>query len=120
MKAVEFCYWLQGLFEICDADGDFCPDSFGFGATKCIKAHLALVAQVDPLHRNAFVLWLDMHMKERELVGPDDVRVIRETLAAQFKHDIDPSYAGDAKKLQQIHDGPKIGGVGPDGQLYRC
>jgi hypothetical protein len=119
MKAVEFCYWLQGWFELGDVAPE-CQDRWVTRVVHCVKAHLALTARTDPEHRNSFVLWLDLYMRGRESVGPDGVRVIRETLAAQFRHVIDPSYGGDAKKLQQIHNGPKIGGVGLDGQLFRC
>jgi hypothetical protein len=49
MKANEFCYWLQGYFEIGDAAG---VQRLGLPmpAVDTIKAHLALVAKADPDH----------------------------------------------------------------------
>jgi hypothetical protein len=76
MKASEFCYWLQGFFEIEN-------------------------------ERNANV---DLTKKQ--------VDVIQRHLALVFVHDLDPAQV--AEKLQAIHDGPKIGGVGPNGEIYRC
>lgn len=44
MKAVEFCYWLQGVFEVAD------PKSLTEEQTDIIKKHLALVFihDIDP------------------------------------------------------------------------
>jgi hypothetical protein len=83
MKASEFCYWLQGYFEISNAEA-----TPGKGLTH------------------------------------EQVEMIERHLALVFIHDIDPK-AGDAKQqavLQNIHDGnrPQIGGIGPNGQTYRC
>ncbi len=124
MKAVEFCYWLQGYFEMASAAGR--PvDHLDTGEVKCIRAHLALVKKADPKHSNAFVLWLDLMMRSAVSASPSggdgtwfsSAEAIRATLAAQFEHVIDKSYGGDQKELGELHG---IGGVGPDGQLYRC
>lgn len=80
MTSRDFCYWLQGFFELSDPHGGLTQEQ-----ADSIEKHLALV----------------------------------------FKHEFDPS-AGDAKhqaELNQIHEAkpaPKIGGVGPDGTVYRC
>ena len=44
MKSSEFCYWLQGLFELAD------PKSLDEKQTNLIKRHLALVFkhEIDP------------------------------------------------------------------------
>lgn len=44
MKAVEFCYWIQGMFELTD------PVGLDAKQTDLIKRHLALVFQheIDP------------------------------------------------------------------------
>ena len=77
MKAVEFCYWLQGYFEI--------------------------------------------HGGERPALRPEQVATIQNHLALVFKHEIDPSYGLDPVEAQAIHDGDKqFGGVGPNGEIYRC
>ncbi len=59
MTSRDFCYWLQGFFEIAR------NETIDKSQTEMIKRHLALV----------------------------------------FKHEIDPSYSGNAVELQAIHDG---------------
>lgn len=45
MKSVEFCYWLQGLFELGDTTGGISSEK-----TDLIKRHLAMVFhhEIDP------------------------------------------------------------------------
>lgn len=86
MTSRDFCYWLQGLFELGS------PVSLDANQTDLVKRHLAMV----------------------------------------FVHEIDPSAGGPAQQemLNKIHEQlaeankpnkpPKIGGVGPDGIVYRC
>jgi hypothetical protein len=76
VKSVEFCYWLQGMFELTD------PKQLNEAQTDLVKRHLAMV----------------------------------------FKHEIDPSYGSETAQqaLTAIHNAPKIGGVGPNGEVYRC
>ena len=90
MTSRDFCYWLQGFFELVNQPGVQTPSTFNCDQTECIRKHLALV----------------------------------------FKHEIDPSAGPPAHQaaLNAIHDGPEpsqsgrptIGGVGPNGQVYRC
>jgi len=51
MKAVEFCYWLQGVFEVAE------PTALDAKQTAMIKAHLALVFahEIDPSYGDAKV-----------------------------------------------------------------
>ena len=82
MKASEFCFWLQGYFELSEDQTPLC-EGLNSNAVDTIKRHLSLV----------------------------------------FKHDIDPQQGtpDHQAELQAIHDGkPKIGGTGPDGEVYRC
>ena len=46
MKATEFCYWLQGYFEVAGVQG---RPKVGLSAqaTRCIQQHLALVFRHD-------------------------------------------------------------------------
>lgn len=77
MKAHEFCYWLQGLFELAK------PESLTPEQTDLVKRHLNMV----------------------------------------FIHDIDPKYPAEQQQsLNEAHakPRPKIGGVGPDGVVFRC
>ena len=47
MKSRDFCYWLQGFFELSSKDGD---KSLTGEQTLCIEKHLALVFkhEIDP------------------------------------------------------------------------
>lgn len=49
MKSVEFCYWLQGLFELGN------PTSLDAAQTNLVKNHLAMVFkhEIDPSYGNA-------------------------------------------------------------------
>lgn len=49
MKAVEFCYWLQGLFELGN------PQTLDAAQTDLIKRHLAMVFkhEIDPSYGKA-------------------------------------------------------------------
>lgn len=49
MKSVEFCYWLQGFFELSGGVKPLTEEQ-----TKCIQAHLALVFkhEIDPSYPN--------------------------------------------------------------------
>lgn len=114
MNAREFCYWLQGAFELCGM-----AEIDGARAAQ-IKAHLALVAKCDPNHRNTFVTWLDLTMNDGGYYAKGmtarDVEMVGKLLAAQFQHEIDPSYGGDSAALQAAHDGGQV----PSGPKFRC
>ena len=47
MKSVEFCYWLQGYFEI---HGDRKDNALNHEQVECVRAHLAMVFthEIDP------------------------------------------------------------------------
>jgi len=73
-----------------------------------------------------FVYWLQGFF---ELTGAttgldaNQTNTIRSHLALVFKHEIDPSMGCPAHQaaLDEIHKPkPQIGGVGPDGTVYRC
>ncbi len=99
MNARDFCYWLQGAFEIADCK------SMTAEQVAMLKAHLALVERLDPAHDNTFVAFLSVRLNGVQALSTKDTEAIRRFLAAQFKHEIDPSYAGDKATLQKIHDG---------------
>lgn len=115
MRANEFCYWLQGYFEICEAQGSSAA-VLDVRALECVRRHLNLVKEADPNHANVFVAWLSEWIKGVQVTDTED---IRRFLAAQFHHVIDPSYGGDQKKLNQIH--APIDGTGSWSEpVYRC
>jgi hypothetical protein len=103
MKAVEFCYWLQGYFEL-NAARNSVPQ-LEPRILACIKAHLALVAKVEPMHGNLFVAWLALRTQGVDSLDAIGTEEVRRMLASQFQHVIDPSYGGDKEALQAIHDG---------------
>jgi hypothetical protein len=102
MQSVELCYWLQGYFEICGADGSS-AQALDERHVTCIRRHLDLVKKVEPNHSNFFVKWLDMLLRHAKALSAEDVFEVQQMLAAQFEHVIDPSYGGDQKVLGQIH-----------------
>jgi hypothetical protein len=77
MKATEFCYWLQGYFEISDAFSEA-------GLTND-----------------------DGSVVPPEGISPLQTEIIRRHLALVFKHDIDPKAGSPEyqAELQAIHDG---------------
>lgn len=90
MTSRDFCYWLQGLFELGN------PEQLDATQTASVKAHLAMVFvhEIDPS------------------AGPPEHQKVLDAV-----HVGDPpgstSTASTAKP-------PQIGGVGPDGTVYRC
>jgi hypothetical protein len=112
MKANEFCYWLQGFFEL-NAARESVP-VLDQRLMRCVKAHLALVAKCEPLHENLFVAWLTLRTEGVDAFDAGRTEETRRMLASQFRHVIDPGYAGAPGELQSIHDGV------PNGVVYRC
>lgn len=119
MKANEFCYWLQGYFEIGAAQGVE-AGPLKVTAVECIKAHLALVLKVEPDHTNVFVAWLSERL--RNAPNHLDIAEVRRFLGAQFQHAIDPGYGGDQTELGKVHGTihGTIGGSWPGDGLMRC
>jgi len=116
MKANEFCYWLQGLFELCSPDAVVTLSAV---QVRTIRAHLNLVQRCDPTHDNLLVEWLSSFIagNDNRLLNADDTAKVKRYLARQFKHEIDPTYEGKPAELQGIHDG---GHGRPDHIVYRC
>lgn len=50
MTSRDFCYWLQGYFEIGNATGDPIPQELCSAQVDCIRSHLAMVFkhEIDP------------------------------------------------------------------------
>jgi len=98
MTAKEFCYWLQGYFEL--GGMNHAINSMDIATVSTIKRHLALVAEVDKDHANSFVYWLGARLDAVDTSRPyingddscavtldtSDVAKIRRLLDAQFKH----------------------------------
>lgn len=92
MTSRDFCYWLQGFFEIHGEKTAELP-TLDQDQVRCIKAHLALVFkhEIDPS------------------AGPPDHQAALNAIHTPPKH------PADASKPR-----PPIGGHGPGGTLYRC
>lgn len=115
MKATEFCYWLQGYFELNAKTGMGSTEPTPTAWWECIRNHLALVARCDPEHTNAFVHWLTIVvdnylglLREKGVKAPPpSIARIRSLLNAQFRHEIDEQSSGGvaSNEAQAIHDG---------------
>lgn len=79
-----------------------------------------------------FVYWLQGYIEIQSArtapslaLTEEQVKTIKNHLALVFVHEIDPANVGlgvPAETAQAIHDQgkPQIGGVTPDGIVYRC
>lgn len=90
MTARDFCFWLQGMFEL-TAAGNAPPLALTEGQTATVKAHLALVFkhEIDPSQGTP-------------------------------EHQAELQKLHDALKEAAKAAPPKIGGVASDGTVYRC
>ena len=107
MKTTEFCYWLQGYFELGG-------DTLTTKQISIVNAHLDLVfkyiqlTKAKPDAGSSFCYLL----KGMLLAGNPDVPYIKSELNKCFLHEIDPTYGdqGVQNILNQAHSGdsPKI------------
>lgn len=119
MKQDEFAYWLQGYFELRENDN---PLTLAQGI--CIRNHLELVktSNITPIFGKktataamkpitGFCAWLDGalemagHSAVDGLLSTISLNLIKNKLAAEFVHVIDPKSPGDKEVLQAVHDG---------------
>lgn len=103
MQSRQFCYWLQGSFEL-NETVEFTQEE-----TQIIKDHLALVFKYDskPL---AFCCFLNGYftLGKPQFIDKETTILIKQKLNNTFKFEIDPSYpANEQKQLQEIHNGPQ-------------
>ena len=104
MTSRDFCYWLQGYFELNPAEGA----ALGPNQVACIKKHLALV----------FVNEIDPSM------GPPEHQA---ELNEIHDGDKDPTGSSTSEELdklkvevEKLKKRPVVGGHGPGGVTYRC
>ena len=133
MESIQFCYWLQGSFELND------NKSLTAHQVELIDKHLAMVFTYEKEIKINFVIWLRGVMDaEGPVIGPMTTiktTMIREKLNGVFEHVIDPTYGDKAMqdKLNEIHNGkPSLEELGkehnfnvvskpdPHGIKYRC
>lgn len=99
MKTVEFCYWLQGFFELTGEaavlDGP---------RIDMVRRHLGLVRlEGSP---GTFVTWLEAAL---DMMGdawtPRETAKVRAKLHEVFVHEIDASYGLNKKEAAAVHSG---------------
>lgn len=96
MNNREFCYWLQGYFELLDADVLTNPQ------VQIIRRHINLAKQVDG-GLTKFPIFLEGFFAAcNDNPTTEQIQTIKRMLNQEFEHVIDPSYK-DQKKLNQIH-----------------
>jgi len=106
MHKHEFCYWLQGYFELREGN-EHLTDS----QIECIKKHIKLVETVEK-KLEGFPAWLmgmlDAYEKLQEVGGMTEEgrqemnQMVRDRLNSVFKHEVDGKYGG--KELQEVLD----------------
>jgi len=104
MRTNEFCYWLQGFFEL-----NMHVDSLSEMQLKLIRGHLRLVTETEK-QLSGFPLWLDGFLKGLDCgngsmiaLNKKPTNEIEEELAKFFKNVIDNSYSVPADQLRQAH-----------------
>lgn len=118
MKRENFCYWLQGHFELQDhfneeSRADPAKNQFLTpGQVKCVKSHVQLhleCSQRNNEEPGPFISWLDGALIHFEHLPSEKqealVLEMRKRLNSIFVHVIDPAMPGDKPSLQAIHDG---------------
>lgn len=105
MTSRDFCYWLQGFFELAS------PIAINSDQLKTIKNHLKLVEVHEGFTSGTFPALLNILLsfnEDVEELSPSQTTIITGNLASYFKHVIDPQLdGGNAKtseKYQNIHD----------------
>jgi hypothetical protein len=99
MQSQEFCYWLQGSFELNETT------EFDSTQTQIIKQHLDLVFQYDK-KPNGFCNFLKGYftLANPQVLDTEVTSSIRQQLSTTFKNEIDPTYP-EHKKLNEVHNG---------------
>jgi hypothetical protein len=111
----QLAYYMQGFFEISGT-----TDLSEKQARLLVSKILRMETKGEVAKNALIMLGLDDNLeftKDLKEAGAN----ISEYLNSVFQHDIDPSYAGDQNKFQEIHDGVKPPRPqGPNGLTVRC
>lgn len=90
MYAREFCYWLQGAFEVGNLP------ALTMTSNACIKKHLEMVAKTNqegqPVEAVSFCQWLTGGIDFIQHENLEQTETVRKRLDSVFEHAIDPSY----------------------------
>jgi len=126
MKSIEFCYWLQGYFELTDADEPQIPLKVTTKQIAVIKNHANLVIETHKQSKaktpiQPFIHWILGVLECMEIKNEAHYyNMIKTRLSKEFEHVIDSSYdVPNPNLLDGVHGGgsnkPKI-----DFTLARC
>ena len=114
MYAVNFCYWLQGAFELASV-------AFDETQVECIRRHLALVDATpqngQPKQALDFCAWLRGGLDFMTCGDAKAVGVVQRKLNDCFEHAIDGMYQADQNKLNATHQKPS---AAPGNPTFRC
>ena len=114
MTPREFCYWLQGFFELCEAAGinsDFDKRKF----CDCVQAHINVVKKTPGKFSPElleFMVWM-----QAAIDLDASLSKISEKLNSVFVHVIDPSSQDDGSQLAAHQSS---GGWESSDPLMRC
>lgn len=108
----EFCYWLQGYFELSGSAEPLTETQLNI-----IKNHIALVSEVEG--KNDYTAWLQgaIDVCDSKESRSKLTLLAKEKLHKIFQHVIDPSYNNN-DKLNKIHN--PAGYQPPLTDLIRC
>ena len=111
MKTIEFCYWLQGYFELRDNGSALTHKQL-----ECIAKHIKLVQEVEGKLAGSIVHWISglidgintsesLPEELQSEILANTTELIRARLHEVFQHDIDNTYGDKAilDKLNKIH-----------------
>lgn len=113
MKRRDFCFWLQGFFELSEASGLASPAAFPSRALDCVRKHLELVKRTEGRF-DGFPAALRVLIDGQEGLSAAEIAVVRKLLAAEFVHWDGDVGESDGPTLDEIH------GQGPGGVVFRC
>lgn len=104
MTSRDFCYWLQGPFEVADLK------SLTVEQVEIIDKHLNMVFEYEKEIEINFCIWLRGFMDAQgPVIGPmttEKTQMIKDKLNFVFKHEIDPKMGDDEMQntLNMIHN----------------
>lgn len=111
----QLAYYMQGFFEISGT-----TDLSEKQARLLVSKILKMETKGEVAKNTLIMLGLDDNLEFTNDLTEAGAN-ISEYLNSVFHHDIDPSYAGDQNKFQDIHDGGKPPRpTRPDGFNVRC
>jgi len=139
LKQTEFCYWLQGYFELGAIAGG-ASLLLTLEQAACVRNHLELVKACNvggatyakgktPAMKpiTGFCAWLDGTLElalkisdGQQHISDISLELIKTRLNDEFLHVIDPQQPGDKEVLQATHDGLHLSSPQNNPSATRC